>query len=434
MSALAAIESAFVGIVRGVVDVLAAPDAARLFHRVAVVSAVARLTDERLSSPSGGGYSASPERARLAALGEAVERYSATAYVPEEEFVLATAAELGPAAVAPDRFALFAPEQHALPGFPFEPFTPETRIHWVRGFRVSDEAPFYLPAQLVYLLRAAKRSGEAAIGYATSNGLACGSTFEDAMVAATLELVERDAFMITWAARLVHPRLDWSGSAELRAFARIHFDPSCLRLETVDLSRFHDVPTVLAVVHADGRAAGELGVGAAAAPSVEEAWRKAAAEAFAVRSAGRTLIVARPERRFAADYVDVETFEDHIDLYGRCEYAPAAAFLDSSTELRPVAHIKPLEGRGTDGILCALVARLERHGLELFAVDVTAPDVEEAGLRVIRAVVPELCPLDVRHDARFLGGRRLLDVPFQLGLAPGPLSFASLNRDPHPFP
>jgi ribosomal protein S12 methylthiotransferase accessory factor len=434
VNALDLVESQYVGIVHSVADVLAAPDDARLFQRIAVLSGSTPLMAEGLSTPAGGGYSADSERARLAALGEAVERYSATAYVPAEELVLASADELGGVAVAPERFALFAPEQHARPNFPFVPFARDTRIRWVAGCRFADASPAYLPAQLVYLPRVSADDGEGVIGYATSNGLACGATFEEALLAGLLELFERDAFMITWAARLVLPRLDWSASDELRRFERAHLAPTRLRFETVDLSCFHDVPTVLAVVHADGRARGELGVGAAAAPCVEQAWKKAVAEAFAVRSAARSLVAEEPARRFAADWHDVETFEDHIRLYCDAEQARAAAFLDSSREARPVAAVAPLQGESTAQHLAAVVSRLERAGLDLFAVDVTPPDVREAGLHVVRAVVPELSPLDVHHGARFLGGARLRTVPFALGLARQPLTYACLNPDPHPFP
>ncbi len=432
MTALAAVESPYVGLVRGVVDVLAAPDDARLHQKIAV-SAAARLNDERLSNASGGGYSADPDRARLAALGEAVERYSATAYVPEEQFVLATAEEIGAAAVKPERFSLFAAEQHAQLGFAFARFTRNTRVRWILGRRIRDGAPAYLPAQLVYLPRARPEIGEAEIGYATSNGLACGAKREAALVAALLELLERDAFMITWSARLSLPRLAWWTSPTLRRFVRDHLEPTRLHFETVDLSCFHDVPTVLAVVHAEGRARGELGVGAAAAPTLEVAWRKAVAEAFAVRSAARSLL-AEDDRVYASDFGDVETFEDHIRLYGRREQAVAAAFLDSSRAIRRPADVRPLAGTEPLGMLSELLDRLSARGLDAYEVDVTAPDVAEAGLVVMRVVVPELCPLDVRHDARFLGSKRLRDVPFELGLRSRPLQFDELNPDPHPFP
>ena len=69
-----------------------------------------------------------------------------------------------------------------------------------------------------------------------------------------------------------------------------------------------------------------------------------------------------------------------------------------------------------------------------YAVDVTAPDIADAGLRVAKVVAPELQPLDVAYDARFLGGRRLYRAAFELGLRDEPATFDDLNPYPHPFP
>ena len=138
-------------------------------------------------------------------MGEAIERYSAT-YVPVERLVVASARELGDVAVAPERFALFSARQHARAGFPFRPFTVDTRIAWIEGREIATGRAALLPAELVYLGRGPL--GERPVGYATSSGLACGDTVEAALARALLELLERDAFMIVWANRLSLPLLD----------------------------------------------------------------------------------------------------------------------------------------------------------------------------------------------------------------------------------
>jgi ribosomal protein S12 methylthiotransferase accessory factor len=67
-------------------------------------------------------------------------------------------------------------------------------------------------------------------------------------------------------------------------------------------------------------------------------------------------------------------------------------------------------------------------------VDATAPDIRSAEVSVARVVVPELCPLDADHRARFLGGRRLYEAAYELGLSSRVLDAADLNPYPHPFP
>lgn len=431
-SALESFVSPHVGVVRAVDELLGAPDDARLFHAVAFAGDQRQLLGAGAETFEGGtGYGPSRATARAAALGEAIERYAAS-YVPDHELVLASADELD-GAVDPGRFALFAPEQHADERFPFVPFARSTRIRWVRGRSLATGDDAWLPAQLVYLPWRRLADGEQEIAYSTSNGLACGRTADEALLAALLELVERDAFMITWAARLSFPRLTWRRDADLVAFERRHLAPAGLRHSAVDLSAVHGVPTVLAVVHADARCPGELGVGAAAAPTAREACRKAFVEAYAVHRGARALALG-PRRPFRADFADVVEFTDHIHVYALREHAAHAAFLDASRRRRSISDVPPLEGEHAAEHVAALLERLAARSLEAFCVDVTAPDVREAGLHVFRAVVPELCPLDVRHDARFLGAERLRRVPYELGLRPRPLRIDELNPYPHPFP
>jgi ribosomal protein S12 methylthiotransferase accessory factor len=421
--------SKYVGLVTELDELLPSPDDALHFHAVAVPAAAALTLGRAAAVPGqpGSGYGADRRRVRAAAIGEAIERYAA-GYVPEEVLVTASARELGPSAPVPESFALFAAEQHARPNFPFTPFTSDTRVRWVAARRLADGAEAWLPAQLVYL---GFPHGEPAIGYSTSNGLAAAHQWSVALLAALLELVERDAFMLAWNARLSFPRLDWSSSPRLRAYYERYLAPSGARLSTVDLSDVHGVPIVLAIVRGHP---GAVVVGAAAAVSVEEAWRKAVTEAYAVRKAAREIVVREPLNPFADGFDGVRDFADHVRVYAYEENAARAAFLDAAVELRAPADVAPVAGGDTQQQVEAIVSRLAASGIDAYAVDVTSPDVRETGIAVARVVAPRLIPLDVRHDARFLGGDRLYTAPAELGLRPKRLTFADLNPDPHPFP
>lgn len=421
--------SPYVGLVTELDELLPSPDDARQFHVVAAPAAAEITLGRAAAVPGqpGSGYGVDRRKVRAAAIGEAIERYSA-GFVPEESLVTATARELGSAAPTPESFALFAPEQHAVPNFAFAPFTADTRVRWVPARRLADGADAWLPAQLVYL---GFPSGEPTIGYSTSNGLAAATDWDTALLAALLELVERDAFMLAWNARLSFPRLDWPSSPALLAYHDRFLAPAGARLSAVDLSNVHGVPVVLAVVRGSP---GALVVGAAAAASPEEAWRKAVTEAYAVRKAAREIVVRAPRNPFATGFGAVRDFAAHVSVYAYEENAFRADFLDAAPELRDVAAVAPISGETAADKVSTVVAGLASVGIDAYAVDVTSPDVREAGLVVSRVVAPRLIPLDVRHDARFLGGDRLYTAPADLGLREGRLTFADLNPDPHPFP
>jgi ribosomal protein S12 methylthiotransferase accessory factor len=366
-----------------------------------------------------------------AALGEAVERYSLS-YLPSERIVRATAAELGAAAVAPERFALFCAEQYAHPRFPFVPFTRDTQIPWIDGWAVDTGQSVWVPAELVFLADPVA-PGEQRIGYATSSGAACAESESDAVLRGLLELCERDAFMIVWAARLALPLLEWSRDPALLDLDRRYFAPAGLRYSAVDLSAVHGIPSVLGVVRAPAGASAVLGVGAGTAATIERAWWKALAEAFGTRTSAANRVAAGEGEALRDDGANVLTIDDHILFHARANRAAAAAFLDSSSQCVDVRDVAPLPD-GLDAQVRDLAGRIAVAGSTAYAVDVTAPDVATLGLRVVKTLAPELCALDVPHPARFLGSARLRTVPAELGLTDRPLSLSDLNPDPHPFP
>ena len=423
--------SPYTGLVGAIGELAAATDDARLLRVGCRVADLAQLTGVAADYRPGGAGTKRDD-AVAAALGEAAERYSAC-YVPEDGVRLATADELGPAAVRPERFALFAEEQYAAPGFPFRPFTGTSRVRWTRGFSLPEREDAWLPVQLVYLAwRPPSESGEQPIGYSTSNGTACGCTLEEALVRGFLEVLERDAFMVTWYSRLSLPLLDWRGHRGLSAHADRYFRPTGLPYSAVDLSCFFAVPTVLGIVRDELGRGAALGVGAAAAPTVEEAWGRALAEAFAVHGWVRAL--AGEHRAGATRAAEVTTFDDHVAFYGDPARAELTRFLDGAEERRDVREVDALPTGCPSDLLRTLGEKLAACGSSAYGVDVTAPDIRAAGLRVAKVVAPELAALDVAYEGRFLGGRRLTHAAYELGLRSAPLRLSELNPLPHPFP
>ena len=413
--------SPYTGIVSGVSEFLRGPAEPRHRSFGARLARGASVLHRDVDEVSGGAT-------RAAAIAEAAERYSAC-FLPADGIRLCAAREL-PGAVDPSRFALFHEAQYARPGFPFARFDAATVTTWARGVDLATGAEAWLPAQLVYL--PPDPVGQP-IAYATSSGLAAGVTEAGAVLAGLLELIERDAFMLAWSNRLSLPLLDWHDDPELASIDRRLFVPTRMHYEAVDASAFFGIPAVIGVVHGPADELGALGVGAACAPTVGEAFRKALSEAFSVREHVRDSLVEAPESSPAmAD--DVVTFEDHMRFYGTAERAQLAAFLDASAERRPTRSVAPLPGRDATARIRQVLRRLAGRDVSAYAVDVTAPDVCSAGLHVARVICPELCQLDVIHRARFLGGARLYRAAYTAGLAPRPLALADLNSDPHPFP
>lgn len=65
-------------------------------------------------------------------------------------------------------------------------------LGWLKGFNLIDEKPVYFPHNLISLDKSTYNSGSLAL-WPSSNGLASGNTYEEALCHALFELIERDS-------------------------------------------------------------------------------------------------------------------------------------------------------------------------------------------------------------------------------------------------
>jgi ribosomal protein S12 methylthiotransferase accessory factor len=426
---LKSLVSPLTGIVPFTTPMLPTTDDARLFH-VASTTANAESLIGAATNRYSGGIDYTPEGALAAAIGEAAERY-AGAYIPASHMVAATAAELGDSAAEPASFALFDEAQYAEPGFHFKRFDSQTRVRWSPAFRLPEGEPAYVPTQLVHLL-AQSSLDDTPIGYATSSGMACGATLEEAILSGLLELVERDAFLLTWYNRLSLPQVDWSENVQLVRLENEFFRPTGLRYSVIDMSVFLGVPTALGIV-LDESGGPAFAAGAASAVTMDVAVRKALREAFQTRAFARQLRADMPDWS-CGDPREVSGFEEHVLYHAYPSRAGLDDFLVASPSRVRVADVAPVEGRNVTAQIRAIVARLARAGVDTFVVDTAPGDLRAAGLHAVTVVCPQLCRLDVPYDLRYFGAARLFGASFAAGVVDRPFTREDLNPEPHPFP
>lgn len=132
----------------------------------------------------------------LAALSEAVERYSA--YHRDDRRVRVGLAAPG-ATTLPD-CVHYSPSQY-LAGIAYSQWSPEVQTSWIAGIELPSDEPVELPAALVYLVSPAPRP-EDRVAAITSNELAAGRDLNHAILSGLHEVIERDALMIARLNRL----------------------------------------------------------------------------------------------------------------------------------------------------------------------------------------------------------------------------------------
>ena len=325
------------------------------------------------------------------------------------------------------------------------PFTPDREIPWVWGYSLRDSRPILVPEVLTYYHAPGL---ENRFVQESSNGCASGGCLEEAVYWGLMEVVERDAFLLTWYGQAALPEIDPRTSA--RPATRQMVD----RLEMYGYeARFFDtrisfpIPVVTGVAVRPDGGLGRMCFGAGAGLDPEAALAGALCEigTDAVNLQGRTERDEARLRAMATDFGKVEALHDHPLAYGIPEMGDHAHFLIGAPGApRPPSHtMAELYGNGSvppvsDDLrddLTRCVEAVTGAGFDVIVVDQTMPEQRDLGLTTVGVIVPGLLPIDFGWTRqRALGMPRLRTALRAAGLRDRDLVPADFNPAPHPFP
>ncbi|MFD5394217.1 TOMM precursor leader peptide-binding protein [Streptomyces sp. NPDC127097] len=387
------------------------------------------------------------------ALAEALERLGGARPGGRRTTVRSGYAEVADRALCPLDLGLYPPERYAEPDFPYPPYDPDLELNWVWGHSFARDAPVLVPEDYAYYRTRHGNPAARPLAYEVSNGCALGGCLEEAALHGLVELAERDAFLLTWYARLPVPRVDLRTVSDPRVGAlaeRIRQD-SGHRVLAFATTPEHGIPTAwVMAVHPSGpgRADEPAAVCAAGAHLDPEcALRNGLLELAA--NLGWNRAAFREERDRIAAMVDepdlVREMRDHALLYCHPAAFDRFAFLlgdggDAEGGGRSVeeafAHAT-CRPRGADirDDLAEAVARFTDRGLDVVVVDQTTDEHRAGGLACAKVIVPGLLPMTFGHRMRRTHGLpRLRRLPTELGYRGAPLAEEEINPHPHPFP
>jgi ribosomal protein S12 methylthiotransferase accessory factor len=393
----------------------------------------------------GSGKGFTPEEARASALGEAIERYSAS-LTATDDIRSATCDELPGRWLDPRRLVLYRPEQYA--HLAYSPYKNGTQMGWLpcRSFLTTESV--HVPAIAVFMAYDVRHEGEF-IAPITSNGLAAGPTLADALRSAALEVIERDAFLHMWLHRLRATRVDAATHPDARVMGVVRaYDRRGVRMELFRLTIDHAIP-VFAALGVEDRGASDgpavvVGLGADLVPAV--AARRAILEVAQVRPALRVRLRSEEAKQRVAELLEdphrVTSLDDHDLLYTSRTMIGAFDFLRNAecvpmewSATIPDAERMEVRDAKTGALddLRTIARQLDAMGTELLYRDLTTADVRPFGLHTVRALIPDFQPIHFGRAERRLGGTRLYEVPRRLGLRSTNATIDDLNDLPHPL-
>jgi len=389
-------------------------------------------------SPQGGtvrkgfGYGCSDKESEAftSAIAEAIEHYCIL-FEREELFIKDSYRNLKNIAINPVRFFPFSKEQLNKSSFKKFKLNEDTIINWLEGYSLTNKKKVLVPASLVYANYNASLRKEPTIQLGISTGAACGSSLGFAQYRGICEIIERDAYMISFLNKIPKKVIDIDNNQYLSAFKRrierynlevyvlnTQLDLSLTTTTCIILDRTGSGPAVCAGL------GGSLDTKKAIQASVLEAVRRH------ISSRDR-FFRSKPLPMPRKNSFDWFSLQKQILWSAPHMLLRTEEFINNGT----IQYEKLDDGKSGfsyERKVKYLIDELASKNCEVICVDVTLPEVEEQGLKVIKILIPELVPLWKDERYPYMGIDRLYNVPRAMGYEIKPID-QKKDFSLHPF-
>lgn len=401
-------------------------DEPQFFQYTAAIRKNSSLSNTHDAENLAGGTAFSKEKAVMKALGEAIERYCLSIF-KRKQLIYAPSKKLIKDYLDPSAVVSFSSAQLKDNNPKIFALKQDSKFWWVKGFSITDNKEILVPAQLVYVPY--HTYDEPVIRLPVTTGASAGTSLEGAVIRGICEIVERDSFMIFYLNKLTAPKLDLSKTGdETLIQIRESFKRYNLNLFVFNISTDLPFTSIMAII-ADKTGIGPaVSVGLKCSFSAKEAIIGAVEEAQQVRSWIRDEMHNQKNPIINPDHI--------VDLKDRGLYwsrLERIRDLDFFLNSKKIIFVDNFIEKSALSEFDTLMQRLSRKKLEVIFVDVTRPEVKKAGFFVVKVIIPQLQPLYLYENFKYLGGERLYNVPKALDYKNTPRNENELNSTPHPF-
>lgn len=410
-------------------------------NRGAVVTVPVPLSKGRNPEPCSG-FCDSYEDARTVAVLEGLERYSGLrprGYRPAVHGSVSSLLEL---AANPRVFGLHSEREYKANPELLTPYSDQLEIDFVWAYSFAKQQPVLIPQQIGFYSLGISNGPIFVIE--GSIGGAVGSCPEECILHGIFEVLERDAFLLTWYARLARPRLDPMNcdDPEVRYhYRQLHLDG--FETTALDITSEFGIPTVLLVARRKDQQSPHAVCISASHLNPKKATKKAFRELSGVVCRYTIEMKDKATRTrasvLAQDPSKIRTMMDHALFYCLPESGRYLDFLTesgSTTSLDAMScSARPLCSHDLREELQRTVHRIRNAGSDVLVVDQTAPEQSLAGLYTYKVLITGAIPMTWGEHLRRLEGLPRLDtavgglVGFQQR-SPQPVP----NPAPHPYP
>ncbi len=312
--------------------------------------------------------------------------------------------------------------------------TDRTTLSWVEGRELISNRRAYVPAQLIFWSRTVlgAKSDMVVLQQPTSNGQAGGFTFEESVLSAIYENVERDAFLIYWLNTLSPKRIALDSIQNPDVVSVIASAQRYgLDLYFLDTTSDIEIPACICVVMDRRGPEPRLAMGGGAGFDIQKNLLSSANEAISVAQNNYAFDVPKNYKPFLDTTI---TKKERMGLWRGSTMIEHFNFFIGGEEV-------PLEESRFANLARTFPSKKEEYsftrelfkhlgeGYELYCYQAKHAVLSKLGYVVTKVVIPKLVPLYLAEYMATLDAERLYEVPKKLGF-----ENTKLNPWPHPFP
>lgn len=336
------------------------------------------------------------------------------------------------------------------PAFEFTEYKRTNNIKWMQAEHLRNGRSYYVPEQLVHFsneqLKSQDGEKEQRYIYESSNGMAMGSTVEEAVLSGLLEVIERDSFLVHWYLKKEPVRIT---QIEALQSSKINMMLNYLNYfgyhtHIFDITLESDIPAIWVLLEAKDKRDEErlcFYTAGGSSFSLEKAIESALIEAATSIKVYNHYLQKRYDHKNAADYRNdyqkVVKLEDHIFLYSSEEMASVLDFaLHSKKEQTCAALVEHYNAVGKSDfdaitqteLLERVVTKLEKSHPDIYFSELTSSSLREIGLECVKVIIPTMQNISFGHQYKNVNSQRLQQIAGNKEAA------INHNLVPHPFP
>lgn len=373
------------------------------------------------------GVSFDKKLALIRVLGETIERHSINKFKPK---ILVTGTKdkienfgeyLDPLTISP-----FSQKQLKQESFKKFKISKKSKFNWTNAFSINKNKNIFLPCQLISF-NYSQPIWEPTILPIISTGTAFALNHEDALYRGLCEIVERDAFIISYLNKLPSPKIDLE-SIKDEYLNNILQNLRRYKLEVIvlDLTTDIDIPVFASIIVDRTGFGPSISIGLKSGFEIKDVIIGAIEESLMTRGWIRDKFIY-----FNPDYKktkEIKNIEQRAYIWFSKDMIKNLSFW-----LKGKKFVKININHKKNNSLKETIKVLGRNGMNVIYKDITPKEVKRSGFIVLRVIVPEMQALYLDERFKFLGNKRLYETPIKLNFTNRRKNESDFNDIPHPF-